>query len=36
MIALSFRFARTDLPFCLFAQTLTFVAFNKVRLTHHL
>jgi hypothetical protein len=31
MVALSLRFARSDLPFCLFAQTLTFVAFNKVR-----
>ena len=30
MVALSLRFARSDLPFCLFAQTLTFVAFNKV------
>ncbi len=29
MIALSVKFAR-DLPFCLFCQTLTFVAFNKV------
>jgi len=31
-LCLSIAFARKDLPFCVFAQTLAFVAFNKVRM----